>query len=107
VALRTCGIARAYYTQDRERLKQFAQVLTTGIMERKEDKAAVLLRNWLLNMEARSVRAQAEVIRAKGERALYGFLHNEIIRGLSAATEELFPLPEEQVPGSKLPKVRQ
>jgi len=26
-------IARAYYTQDRERLKQFGRVLTSGVME--------------------------------------------------------------------------
>lgn len=100
------GVARAYYSQDKERLKHFGRVLISGIMEDKSDKAAILLRNWMLGLETKNIRADADVIKAKAQRAIYGFLHGETSRSITAVSEELFPLPEEQGPGGKMMKRR-
>lgn len=99
------ALARAYYTQDRERLKQFGQVMTTGMADGPDDQIAIVFRNWLLGLESRNLRAKSQTIYGKAERAIYGFLKRERVRALFEATEELFPLPEEQTPKSAMPKI--
>ena len=90
----TC--ARAYYTQDRERIREFAQALVTGVMKSEADKPAVLLRNMLVRMATNSVKAESSVIYRKAERALQAFIERETLATLYEASGELFPLPEEQ-----------
>lgn len=99
------ALARAYYTQDHERLKQFGQVLTTGMPDGPDDGIAIIFRNWLLGLESRNLRAKSQTIYGKAERAIYGFLKRERVRALYEATEELFPLPEERTPKSVMPKI--
>lgn len=93
-------VARAYYSQDHERLKQFAKVLLTGIPENShDDVAALLLRNWILGIVGSTMRAQAEVVYRKTERALKAFCERENLkRALYEASEELFFLPEDKAP---------
>jgi hypothetical protein len=91
-------VARAYYTQDRDRLVSFAKVFMSGMPDGQEDKAAIIFRNWLLRVEAQKMRAASEIIYRKGERALDAFLKKQSLTTLYEATEELFPLPEEVAP---------
>lgn len=91
-------LARAWFTQDRERLKRFAEVLSTGRSEEGED-AVIILRNWLL--EKAPSRGTGGVgrqtaIYGKTERALASFMVGESVKILYAASSELFPLPEEK-----------
>lgn len=91
-------IARAYYTQDRDRLKEFGQVLFSGITNSHDDDAAIVLRNWLMRLDTQGVRARSDAIYRKVERALQLFLAGERVRNLIEAKEEIFPLPEETAP---------
>lgn len=93
-------VARAYYSQDHDRLKQFAKVLVSGIPEdTHDDVAALLLRNWLLGIVSSTMRAQSEVVYRKTERALKAFCDREKLkRSLHEASEELFFLPEDKAP---------
>lgn len=92
-------IARAYYTQDKERLLQFARMLLNGIPDDpRADVGVLLLRNWLLSLNTSSVRAQPEIIYRKAERALKAFCRREHLTTLYEARGEQFPLPEDQAP---------
>lgn len=88
--------ARAYYTQDRELLKRFAHVLMTGMGDGKEDQPALVLRNYLLRALTQGIRPRSEIVYRKTERALAAALVGEHIKNLYEASEEAFPLPEEQ-----------
>lgn len=91
-------VARAYYSQDHDRLKQFGKVFISGIPEDpRDDVSALLLRNWILGLVNSTMRAQSEVIYRKTERALMAFCRRENLkRALYEASEELFLLPEDK-----------
>jgi hypothetical protein len=89
-------IARAFYSVEHDRLQRFAEILTDGRLDSKDEDAALTLRNWL--MEGALVKAGTSremAIYGKTERALYAFLRGERITNLYAATTELFPIPED------------
>lgn len=87
-------VARAFYTEDQNRLRQFAEVLQSGIPESKDDIPAVMLRNWLLvNKQARSGTQVLDVYQ-RTERALRAFLDREHLTKLFRAKEEQFQIPE-------------
>lgn len=89
-------VVRAAYTCDRDRLKEFGRVMTSGVPENPQDDiAAVNLRNYLLRFSG-AVRAEQEVVYKKTERALLAFVERERLGNLYEAQHELFPLPEEQ-----------
>lgn len=83
-------VARAYYGKPHERLRQFGQVMSSGIPNGPEDYAAIRLRNWRLESRA----GRAEIYR-KTERALLAFVERQQLTKLYDAPEELFPLPKE------------
>jgi hypothetical protein len=57
------AVARAYYTQDRVRLREFLGVMRTGRTDRPDqDGAAIALREWLLSGHT-SVRGSKEIVR--------------------------------------------
>lgn len=91
-------VARASYTKSKERLIAFAKVYISGMPESSKDKAAIVFRNWLLRLDSQKVRASADVIYKKAERAVEAFLNGEELSTLYEASEELFPLPEEVAP---------
>lgn len=95
------AVTRAYYTQDRERLRQFGSVMLSGVMETNEDKPAILLRNYLIRMGNEKMKATPEIIYRKAERALLAFVERSNLATLYEASGELFPLPEETVTGVK------
>jgi hypothetical protein len=99
-------IARAFYLPKTKhtRLKEFCNVLTTGLMGHVElDKSAIKLRNWLTdNFSGGSrkrhsgMRAPSTVVYGKTQSALRAFLNNEPIETLRESNKEHFPLPEER-----------
>lgn len=94
-------LARAYYTQNRERIKEFASILISGLPKHiRQDAAVIALRNYLqdaLTVGKRKVRVNVpgHLIYAKVESALIAFLAHEPLDKLYGTSEELFPLPEE------------
>ena len=90
-------VARAYYTQDRDRLREFGKAMLTGMNETPDDTAAIILRNYLLRSTTGSLRTVSDVVYRKAERALQAFLAHERIATLYEAPAELFPLPEERI----------
>lgn len=91
-------VARAFYTQERERLIRFAEVIGVGIADQPDDGPAAILRNWLLSA-SNNVRAfkDRRLIYRKSEVALDAFLRGEkITRPVLASKqlhEELFSIP--------------
>lgn len=91
-------VARAFYTQERERLIRFAEVIGVGIADQPGDGPAAILRNWLLSA-SNNVRAfkDRRLIYRKSEVALDAFLRGEkITRPVLAGKqlhEELFAIP--------------
>jgi hypothetical protein len=100
-------VARASYAHDRERLKRFGLVVSTGMGDEVLDHGALLLRAWLVDTSrgvarittaphaGRGSQGIALVRYAKTSRALAAFVNGELINRLFAATDELFMLPEE------------
>jgi hypothetical protein len=87
------AFARAFYTyttdEGRERLRRFAQVLMTGMMD-KGDEAAVVLHRYLIDTDEPKA-----VIYLKVEKAIAHFMDHETIERIYPAKRELFLLPEE------------
>lgn len=90
-------VARAYYTQDRDRLRRFAHVLQSGMVEDVRENAVILLRNQLMQTMGGTINAaHRQEVYYKTERVLVAFLAGETLRVLKPqAAEEHFPLPEE------------
>ena len=88
-------IARAWYSVDPDRLIQFCDILTSGIIGYIPSAAAIVaLRQSLLVNKDSSAAARRERY-GKTERALRAFLNDEPISKLVSANKELYPLPEE------------
>ena len=87
-------IARAYYSADQKCLRDFGQMLTTGVVPNGLVTSVILLRQYLYSNPGDSYAARRDRY-AKTERALVAFLRHEPITRLMAAKQELFPLPEE------------
>lgn len=99
------AIARAYYAGDHARLAEFIDVYMTGMPFGAHDRAAVLLREFMLAHQQTSLRraraSGGEPLRVKqyrrAEHALRAFLGRRPIARLGTSKrEELFPLPEER-----------
>lgn len=98
-------IARAFYgpKTTHERIREFANVLTTGLMgSTKKDSAAVRLRNWLTDSFSEGTRKRSNgmkpnsmMVYAKTQTALKAFLEERNLEFLRETNEENFPLPEE------------
>jgi hypothetical protein len=88
-------LARAWYSSDRGRLRHFADVLQTGIPQGENDQPILTLIQFLTKTAGRRSGAGRRECYQKTERALAAFLSGERMAKLYAATEELFPLPEE------------
>jgi len=87
-------IARAYYSADHDRLRQFGEMLTSGVVPHRDDHAVILLRQFLYAHPGSGSKQWRERY-AKTERALLAFLDREPIAKLYPVTREHFPLPEE------------
>ncbi|HUT56719.1 MAG TPA: hypothetical protein VNA25_02465 [Phycisphaerae bacterium] len=88
-------LARAFYTCDQAKLREFARVLITSQATNNGDAVVVRLRDWLIaNMRSGGTMGRRERY-GKTERALKAYLAGENIRHIYACTTEQFPLPEE------------
>lgn len=101
-------IFRAYYHLPTKRLDQFIDVMVTGHYDdRDADSAALLLREHVMS-RAEGYRGATLMDHYRMERAIKAFWKGERITRFFPATEETFPLPEEQHKGElKLPAVIQ
>jgi len=88
-------LARAWYSADRGKLRHFADVLQAGIPQDEHDQPILTLVQFLTKSTGRRSGAGRREAYQKTERALAAFLSGERMTRLYAATEELFPLPEE------------
>ena len=88
-------VVRAYYTKDRDKLEHFLEVMRTGMMEGPSDSAAILLRNFVLEMGKNKIRASRRIIYGKTERAIMAVLAGEKLTRLTEVAEEQFLLPSE------------
>ncbi len=94
-------IARAYYSADHNKLREFCSMLSIGIFQRKGCPVRLLFM-WLI----RSKKERNQSIRSrygKTERALQAFLNNENLSVLRTNTKELFPLSKEEEKGITCP----
>ena len=76
------------------RLEKFCQVINTSVAEGEEDRAAILLRDWLIT-PGRSTRkvAGGQDVYGRCIRAIQAFLSFEPLSRLYTASSELYPLP--------------
>lgn len=92
-------IARAFYSADQQKLQRFAEVVATGMADRKGDGPAVVLRNWLIAGRDKTLSARAGkdrfAIYKKTEIALQASLNGESIQRLAGTKldAELFVIP--------------
>lgn len=90
------AVARASYHEDHDKLIRFGVVLLDGMTTNESETAAIILRNWLLSQTPGASSGAREVVFRKAERAIAAFVQQEKIAKLYEASEELYPLPEEQ-----------
>lgn len=95
-------VARSFYSQDRDLIVRFVEIVTTGMSTKKADGAGVVLRNYLLarNTGKNSVRRLTDrrMIYKKTEIALLAFLEGRQIEriGQMVLEAELFLIPGEK-----------
>lgn len=91
-------IARAFYTVHHDTLRQFARVVSTGLVTSTNENTAILLRNWLLqaNGSTSNTMLSRQDAYRRTERALKAYIDTEQLKILKPITEELFPLPTEK-----------
>jgi hypothetical protein len=91
-------LSRAWYTCDRERIIEFSGVLATGVMQGKDDMAAIAFRNMVMRPGAAKISgagARTDFYR-KTESALRAFLKREPIIRIYAVEKEQFPIPGDE-----------
>lgn len=91
-------VARAWYTQPKERLERFAELILHGIAKAEHESAAILLRNWLMDTTGRHRGGtRSDDVYLKTQSALRQFLDGRSVsRNLYATTKEYFLLPGEE-----------
>jgi hypothetical protein len=86
-------LARAFFSQDTERLRELITVLRTGLTRGAADVAAVLFRNWALTHRTTGARVYREAAYRKCESAAAAFFESRPIGLLVQSSTEKFPLP--------------
>lgn len=85
-------MARAYYTQDHEKLKRFMDVYISMIPEGRTESAATTLRKFLTTGNHYGWAAREEMYR-KTESALFAFINGTPMSKIYGTDKELFPIP--------------
>ena len=85
---------RAYYSVDRAKLERFLSILQEGMIQEENDRAVLLLRNFLLSNNNNSGPFRAEMYQ-KTQTALKHFLDRNSVQRLHGSKEELFALPDD------------
>jgi len=89
--------ARAWYSQDRERIHAFINVIKTGLNSGKGEQAAIVLRNWLLAHTHIRSRDAIILSYARTQTALQHFIDGHPITRIYGTDVELFPVPKDSV----------
>lgn len=92
-------LARAWYSADPERLREFADALRNHRCGENAGDPIRLLFDYLIKTASGHARASRQEAYNKTERALSAWLNGERLTRLCASERELFPLPEEAQPG--------
>jgi hypothetical protein len=90
-------IARAYYTENHERLLSFMRGVLTGMVENPgTDNSVITLRNFLLKKPQKgdSGKEYQMLVYGKTENALRAFIKNESLSTLQATSTEYFPVAD-------------
>lgn len=89
-------IARAWYTQDRNRIAQFLNIIRTGICQREEDTAAIKLRDFINDVPRSSSGSRTRIaIYQRTESSLWNFLRGVPMTKLYGTEKEMFPIPKD------------
>ena len=86
-------IARAFYTQDHDRLVKFVEILASGLTDSEEDWAAVRLRNWIIDADSLGHSIPKSELYHRAETAVKHFCDRKPVKTLKPTLEELFPVP--------------
>jgi hypothetical protein len=88
-------VARAWYSQDVDRLERFCEILRTGIADNSEA-VVILLRDYLSKLDRSATMSMLRDKHGRVERALHCFLSVRVVSFLRPCTSEMFPLPDEK-----------
>ena len=86
--------ARAAYTQDRQKILRFLEILQTGVVVDLSESAAIRLRDFLRGRSSAGTLAQRESYR-KTQSSLTAFLKGIPLAKIYGTTDEVFPIPGE------------
>jgi len=87
----------AWYHEDRDRLMEFITVLQEGKYTDDKDVAALRLRQFIDANRSSNAPSQRHILYSKTQSAIKYFCRETPLTRLYAASEELYPLPEEQI----------
>lgn len=90
-------VSRAWYTQDRIRLREFIEVLNACVSNNPEDQAALLLAKFMTAPSNRGIRSGGSTARLelykRAQAALVAFLNRKQTSRISPLSSEAFPIP--------------
>ncbi len=93
-ALVKSAVAMAYYKEDHDRLASFCHVLTSGVMESKNDVAAIRLREYLISTLGSSASAATRhSAHLRAQRAIKAFSDRQPIEKLYEPENPIYPAP--------------
>lgn len=85
--------ARAAYTQDRQKISRFLDILETGVVADSSESAAIRLRDFLRGRNSAGLAAQREAYR-KTQSSLAAFLKGTPLAKIYGIADEVFPIPD-------------
>lgn len=92
------ALARAYvHGEDPERIREFANVLSTGMSENgTQDFAAIALRNYIVSKERKVVGHNGRDYFLKVQNALHHFMKRKPVNVIRTVKDEMYPLPKKK-----------
>lgn len=92
-AIVMAAMARAWYVEkDKDRLRRFADVLSSGLYEGDGETAAVALRNYILTKHAINTSALWRDTFLKAQNAIHYFMAGKRLTVIKAVADEAYPL---------------
>ena len=85
-------VAKAWYSQDHDRLKQFLDVLKHGLATSEKDWGAVKLREYLTSAREMHISVDSPGTYLRVHSALHNFCKGKPVQILRPSTKDLFPL---------------
>jgi hypothetical protein len=96
-AIVMAAMARAWYLEpDKERLRRFADVLSTGLYDGDGETAAIALRNYILTKTAINSSGLWRDTFLKAQNAIHYFMRSKRLTVLKTVAEEAYPLKQKR-----------